>query len=246
MLSPTVSGIRYVIHNKNDCIQKTLLNGNQWNENIITIIKNYILEKKLSHFLNIGSHIGSVCLPISLYIKKVTAIEDYPDTYKHLCQNIQLNELSNVNTINVAVGNSEEDIYFLSTDKICPIENINRVINNTGGIHVLTEYDIKNNVRSAHLTDKKIKNKINKLDNLQVDHFDIMLVDIEGLEYEFLLGAKQSIQRCKPIIIVEIWNNNKRRSENMKQSQEEVITYIISLNYRLVKNICDDFIFEPL
>jgi hypothetical protein len=41
-----------------------------------------------------------------------------------------------------------------------------------------------------------------------------MLVDIEGLEYEFLLGAEQSIKRCKPIIIVEIWNNNKRKSEN--------------------------------
>ena len=32
----------------------------------------------------------------------------------------------------------------------------------------------------------------------------------------------------------------------MKQSQEEVIKYINSLNYRLIKNIEEDFIFEPL
>jgi hypothetical protein len=32
MISPIVSGIRYVIHNKHDCIQNTLLNGKQWNE----------------------------------------------------------------------------------------------------------------------------------------------------------------------------------------------------------------------
>jgi FkbM family methyltransferase len=246
MISPVVSGIRYVIHNKNDCIQNTLLNGKQWNENVINIIKKYILERKLSHFLNIGSHIGSVCLPISLHIKKVTAIEAYPATYNHLCENIRVNNLSNINTINIAVGNTEEDVYFMSTDKICPTEHINRVINNTGGMHVFTENDIKNNIRSANLTDKKVKNKVNKLDNLQIDPFDIMLVDIEGYEYEFLLGAEQSIKQYKPIIIVEIWNNIKRKHERMKHSQQEVIKYIISLNYKLIKQIDEDFIFEPL
>jgi FkbM family methyltransferase len=245
LFSPTISGIRYVIHNTEDCIQNILLNGNQWNEKIINIIKKYILEKKLCHFLNIGSHIGTVCLPISLYIKEVTAIEAYPDTYKHLCENIQINNLSNINTINIAVGNSEEDVYFMSTEKICPIENINRIINNTGGMHVFTENDIKNNIRSSNLTDKKIKNKVNKLDNLQIDDFDIMLVDIEGFEYDFLLGAEQKIKKYKPIIIIEIWNNSKRKQENMIQTQEEVINYIKSLNYILIQNIGDDFIFEP-
>jgi hypothetical protein len=111
---------------------------------------------------------------------------------------------------------------------------------------VFTENDIKNNIRSANLTDKKVKNKVNKLDNLQIDPFDIMLVDIEGYEYEFLLGAEQSIKQYKPIIIVEIWNNIKRKHERMKHSQQEVIKYIISLNYKLIKQIDEDFIFEPL
>jgi hypothetical protein len=73
-----------------------------------------------------------------------------------------------------------------------------------------------------------------------------MLVDIEGLEYEFLLGAEQSIKKNKPIIIIEIWNNNKRKLENITQTQEEVINYIKSLKYTLIKTIDDDFIFEPL
>jgi FkbM family methyltransferase len=243
-ISPIISGIKYLIYNENDCIQNILLNGHQWNEEIVNIIKSYILDKKLSHFLNIGAHIGSVCLPISLYINKVTAIEAYPNTYKHLCLNILLNNISNINTFNIAVGNSEEDIYFISEEKICPVENINRIINNSGGMHVFTENDIKNNIRSANLTDKKIKNKVNKLDNLEIDNFDIMLVDIEGFEYEFLLGAEEKIKKNKPIIIIEIWNNNKRKNENMIETQEEIINYIKSLNYILIKNIGDDFIFE--
>jgi FkbM family methyltransferase len=245
LISPYISGIKYKIYNKDDHIQKILLNGSQWNSEIVNILKSYIYNKKLYHFLNIGSHIGSVCLPVSLCIDKVTAIEAYPDTYNHLCENIKLNNLLNINTINIAVGNSEEDIYFMSNEKICPVEKINRVINNSGGMHVFTQNDIDNNIRSANLTDKKIKNKVNKLDNLDIDIFDILLVDIEGFEYEFLLGAKNKIKKYKPIIIIEIWNNDKRKNEKMIQSQEEIINYIKSLNYTLTKKIGDDFIFEP-
>ena len=248
VISPSISGIKYVIHNENDVIQHQLLHGIQWNDVMVTLIKKYISERNLCHLLNVGSHIGSVCLPISLHIDKVTAIEAYPTTYKHLCENIELNQLTNVSAINVAVGNSEEDVYFMSIDKICPVEHINRVKNNSGGMHVFTEKDIVNNTRSAVLTDKKISNKINKLDNLhtQVDSFDIMLVDIEGFEYDFLLGAEHTIKRNRPIIIIEIWDNHKRKMENMAQSQEEVVDYIRSLGYNVVGNNGDDFIFEPL
>lgn len=244
-ISPVISGIKYIIHNKNDCIQNKLLNGTQWSDDIVDIIKHYISKNLLTHFLNIGSHIGSVCLPISLCINNVTAIEAHPRTYTHLCKNIVLNNITNIKTINIAVGNSEEDVYFMSDEKICPVENINRVKNNSGGMHVFTENDIKNNIRSAFLADRKIKHKVNKLDNLKIDHFDIMLVDIEGFEYEFLLGARTEITKNMPIIIIEIWNNSKRKHENMIETQEDVINYIKSLNYILVKQIGDDFIFEP-
>jgi FkbM family methyltransferase len=245
VVSPLISGVKYIIHNKDDVIQSTLLHGNQWNEPVVKLIKFYVQNKKLSHLLNVGSHIGSVCLPISLHIHKVTAIEAYPDTFLHLNENIALNNIKNVETLNIAVGNSEEDVYFMSKEKICPVEHINRVSNNTGGMHVFTENDIAYNIRSSNLTDKKIKNKMKKLDNLELSKFDIMLVDIEGCEYDFLLGAEQQIKKNKPIIIIEIWDNNKRKNENMKETQEQVIQYIKSLQYTLKHQHGDDFIFEP-
>jgi FkbM family methyltransferase len=245
-ISPKINGINYIIYNKNDVIESTLLNGIQWNGEIIAIIKLYISQKSLKHFLNVGSHIGSVSLPISLHIDKVTAVEAYPPTYTHLCANISINNLTNINSFDIALGNSEEEIYFMSKEKICPIEHINRIVNNTGGMHVFTQNDINNNTRSSFLTDKKYKNKMNKLDNLNIDNFDIMLVDIEGFEYDFLLGASNKIIKNKPIIIIEIWNDYKRQRENMSTTQEEVINYIISLNYKLIMNLSDDFIFEPI
>lgn len=245
-ISPIINGIKYLIKNKNDSIGNYLLGGKQWNNEIFNIIKHYFFDRKLGHFLNVGSHIGSLCLPLSLHIDKVTAIEAYPPTYNHLCENITLNNISNVITHNVAVGNSEDIVYFMSEDKICPIENINRVSNNSGGMHVFTENDIDQNIRSAILTDKKIQATMNKFDNLEIDNFDIMLVDIEGCEYDFLLGAKEKLLKNRPIIIIEIWDNNKRVLENMKTTREDVIELILSLNFKLITNVGEDFIFEPL
>lgn len=245
-LSPLINGIRYNITNKDDYIQSVLLRGKQWNSDIIDIIKQYISSKKLSHFLNIGCHIGTVSLPISLYINKVTSVEAYPETYKYLQENIALNNITNVSTYNLALGNSSDTIYFMGMDNICELENINRVKNNTGGMHIFTKKDIDEKRRSSNTSDKKITNKIDKLDNLNIDNFDIMLVDIEGSEYNFLLGATEKIKKNKPIIIIEIWDNNKMKRENMDMTQEKTINYIISLNYKLVKQFNDDFIFEPL
>lgn len=246
MLSPLINGVRYNIINKDDSIQSYLLKGNQWNNDIVDIIKQYISLKKLSHFLNIGCHIGTVSLPISLHINKVTAIEAYPETFTDLQKNITLNNITNVNTYNLALGNSSETIYFMGKNKICEIENINRIKNNTGGMHIFTKKDIDENRRSSNTCDQKITNKMEKLDNLNIDNFDIMLVDIEGSEYNFLLGSTEKIKKNKPIIIIEIWNNYKMKKENMNMTREKTINYILSLNYKLVKQLGNDFIFEPL
>ena len=85
--SPLINNIKYYITNKNDEIEKELYKGNQWNNEIYNIIIDNINKKNLQHFLNIGSHIGTIALPISLHINKVTCIEAYPPTYKKLCNN---------------------------------------------------------------------------------------------------------------------------------------------------------------
>ena len=244
VVSPKVSGINYVIFNNKDIIQKTLLEGRQWNSDVVNLVRAYILTNNLKHFVNIGSHIGSISLPISLCIDKVTAIEAYPPTYNHLCQNIKVNRLSNVFAYNVAVGNSNEDVYFMSDKKVCPVEGVCRVLNNTGGMHAFTQNDIDNNIRSGNLSDMEIKNKVVRFDEMPIDNFDIMLVDIEGFEYDFLLGAKEKLIKNKPILVIEIWDNAKRRRENMRQSQEDVINFIKSLGYELRQNIGVDYIFS--
>ena len=246
MYSPIINGVKYKIYNPNDVIQSVLLSGAQWNTEIVDIIKSYISQRNLQHFLNVGTHIGSVSLPVSRLINKVSSIEAYPPSYAHLCENISSNDITNITTYNIAVGNDDTTVYFLGEDMICPVEHCNRVKNNTGGMHVLTESDIAAGVRSAVLTDRKVVGQMTTLNKMDIDNFDIMLVDIEGCEYDFLLGAKEKILKNKPIIIIEIWDNDKRARENMKITAEETRDFILSLGYKLVNQIGDDYIFESL
>ena len=245
-ISPSVCGIKYIIKNNQEYMQDKVVNGKQPNDTLIDIIKTYISGRTLTHFVNIGAHIGTLCLPVSLHIEKVTAIEAYQPTYLHLLENIQLNNIINVSVHNVAIGNTEGPIYFMSETMICPVERVNRYINNTGGMHVYTEEDIQKNIRSSALANKTATGIMTKLDTLEIGAFDILAVDIEGGEYEFLLGATETLKKYKPIIIIEIWDNRKRQKENMPTTRENIIDYVVSLKYKLIQNLGDDFIFEPL
>ena len=233
-----INEIKYVIKNENDLIQKFLLNNRQWNNNILHIIGQLIKRFNLKHFLNIGCHIGTVALPLSKYIEKVTAIEAYPVTFKHLEEHIKINNIKNIQVFNLAIGDENKKIYFLDDKNI-------RVKNNTGGMHVITEEDIVNKRLSSDIHSKKYSNEMKKLDDLNISDFDILLADVEGKEYELLKGGKNKITKYKPIIIVEIWNNNKRNLERMQTTNDEIINYIINLGYKLVKQLGDNYIFLP-
>ena len=233
-----VNNIKYLIKNKNDIIQSTLLRGNQWNNDIVLLIGYWIKKFNLKHFVNVGSHIGTVALPLSRYIKKVTAIEPFPPTYKHFLEHIKLNDIKNIDSFNIAVGDKENKVYFLDS-------NHKRIKNNSGGIHAVTEEDIEKNRLSSILHNKKYHNTMKRIDDLLVEKFDIMLIDVEGREYETIKGATKKISKNKPIIIMEIWENPKRKLENMSTTKEEVITYVNNLDYKLVKQLNDNCIFFP-
>ncbi len=233
-----INEIKYIIKNENDLIQKSLNNNIQWNNNLLFIIGQLIKKFNLKHFLNIGCHIGTVSLPLSKYIEKVTAIEAYPLTFEHLEEHIKINNIKNIQTFNLAIGDENKKIYFLDDENV-------RIKNNTGGMHVITDSDILNKRLSSSIHSKKYSNQMRKLDDLNITNFDILLADVEGKEYELLKGGKNKIIKYKPIIIVEIWNNNKRNLESMPTSSDEIINYVINLGYKLLKQLGDNYIFLP-
>ena len=233
-----VNNVKYLIKNNKDIIENTLLKGNQWNNDVLLLLGLLIKKYKLKHLVNVGSHIGTVALPISKYIEKVTAFEPFPPTFRHFMEHVKLNKIKNIESYNLALGDRETKVYFLDL-------NHERFKNNSGGMPAITDDDIKKNRLSSSFHSKKYHNTMKKFDNLSVEKFDIMLIDAEGREYEIIKGGAKKISQNKPIIIVEIWDDKKRKFENMTTKKEDVISYMEYLGYKLSKKISDDYIFFP-
>lgn len=231
-----IEGISYEIRNKEDVIQKTLLNGKQWSPTILKLLKSRMKQK--GHFVNVGAHIGTITLPMSTISSRVTAFEPFPKTFDHLKKNLYINNLSNVHIHNIALGDKHENVFFMD-------DNNDRLKNNNGGMHVFTSNDLITGERSASIA--KLENLgifSVPLDSIKLDKIDLMLVDIEGMEDKFLIGAEQTLKKDLPDLLIEIWNDDKRKYENMKTTQQQIIQNILSLGYNKVEKIDDsDFLF---
>jgi FkbM family methyltransferase len=134
--------------------------------------------KKNDIIVDIGANIGTITLQSSIKIGsrgKVYSIEPNPKIFNFLLKNIQLNKLSNIETFNVALGDSEGEINFSD---------------NTS--------DVVNLVLS---TNEGIKTKITTLDKLipQDTTIDLLKIDVIGYEKFVLIGSKNILKNTKCI-----------------------------------------------
>ncbi|MCM1103039.1 MAG: FkbM family methyltransferase [Clostridium sp.] len=128
---------------------------------------------------NIGNHTCFFCVECDA--KKVYAFEPVLHAYQILKKNVELNHLENrVLCRNIALGAH-------------------------AGQASITHWDAKNSggIRVEALTDGELC--MDALDNLNIEEkIDFIKIDVEGYEYEVLLGGEQTICKNKPVIFVEI------------------------------------------
>lgn len=84
------------------------------------------------------------------------------------------------------------------------------------------------------------------LDSFEFDNIALMKIDIESTEDEFLEGAKETIARSRPILIIEIrggcgWMPNAE----MKQKIQHTIQTLESMDYAVSKILIDDYLALP-
>jgi FkbM family methyltransferase len=79
------------------------------------------------------------------------------------------------------------------------------------------------------------------LDSYCLDHCDLLYLDIEGYELKALRGAVQTIERCRPVIGVEVNGS----CEYYGDSCDAVRRLIIGMNYCAVLQRNSDEVFVP-
>jgi FkbM family methyltransferase len=125
----------------------------------------------------------------------IYSIEPQRLIFQMLCGNLAINNLENVITLNMALGEFDGFIEIPEPDYTKD--------DNFGSYSLVSDF--------ANLTGRKFKVEMLKLDSLidryEIDKIDLIKIDCEGMDYNVLLGAQNSIKKYKPYIIIEYCND---------------------------------------
>jgi FkbM family methyltransferase len=139
--------------------------------------------KEQDFFMDIGANVGVYSLLASGHNKcNSISIEPIPQTFQHLKNNIEINELNSmVNCINIGLSKQQEELYFTNDG-----DTVNHVVDKKGS-----------NTTTV---------KVDTLDNIfpqEVSSDSLLKIDVEGFEYNVLKGATNVLNNnnVKAIII---------------------------------------------
>lgn len=150
------------------------------------------LLKKIPNpiILDVGANIGNHSLAFSLIANKVYAFEPTSIIFNMLENNITLNNITNVITINVGLSDicTQKDIHIYT-------------LNNIGASSL--EIDSNDSINET----VKLITGDSFIEQQAIKKLDFIKMDIEGHELFAIKGLQKTIETFRPIVIME-WGNN--------------------------------------
>ena len=210
-----------------DCIRR----GYRWEEHNHTIIDQYVNSDSVC--VDVGSHIGSISVKLAKCCKMLYCFEPLKESFELLTQNLSINDCNNIKLYNLGLSNKNtlSKIDFIS-------------VNNPGGSGLLYNSQ-KINSDVVELDDEYMI-ELMTLDSLKLDKLDYLKIDVEGYEKNVIDGGYQTIQRCKPYIVMEIYedmnNFNKMSIDQINDRYKD----IINLGYTVECIWGNDYLFKPI
>jgi len=142
---------------------------------------------KTSAILVVGSHIGTIVVPLAKRCQSVTAIEANPRTFRLLNLNLLINDCNNVQALNVAANDKHERLQFL----------LSRT--NSGGskrMPMVRDYMYFSDAPEVIDVDSVPLDEL--LFNMQ---FDLIVMDIEGSEFFALRGMPRLLASARTLAL---------------------------------------------
>jgi FkbM family methyltransferase len=205
---------QFFIDTDQDLIKQILAYGYPWEQGIDELIDRFIVSG--STVIDIGAHIGTHVLAMSKacgHDGKVYAFEPSKKLFREMCYNLAQNKILNAYPIRAGIGNKKGYI-----DIVTPVAT-----NEGGSFAVNCDY-------------KKDAAILIPLDDLELKDVCLIKIDVENMEKDVLDGAKKTILKYKPVLIVEIQGNDERPSllnENSQEMRLASIQAIKDLGYEL-------------
>lgn len=98
------------------------------------------------------------------------------------------------------------------------------------------KYGIQRSGFGSHFLTPGTEIDLIRLDDLNLTGVDLIQLDIEGHESQALEGAEETVDRCRPIIQVEILHPERQHS---------VLGFFETHRYKLIHTFPRDYVFAP-
>ena len=184
-----------------------------WEPHIIKFSEQYIKDFKCNNIVDIGAHIGYHSLNFSTLTKgNVYSFEPQPQNFTLLKKNILINQKENIYPY--MVGLSDQNNF----SKI-PIVSKTKKLGNMGDFTL-------NNLNTNFYT----KVPTRTLDSFQFGDVSLIKIDVQGWEKKVLLGAKETILKFKPTLIIEFERHQLVKTNTTVKDLVEVLE---QFNYKI-------------
>ena len=187
----------------------------------------YVTE--FDEVIDVGAHVGISVLHWASIFKTVHAYEPMKDHYNCLVDNTS--HLNNTNLHNFALSN-EEKLF----------KGAYRSKKNSGSFQLLDD----NYTQPSKKAPREIFEIVShKLDNFTFKNVNLIKIDVEGWEFDVLKGSVNTINKHRPVLLVEFTGGQGKKSLH-RYDVNEYIEFINSIRYKAVATSGDDTIYIPI
>ena len=160
-------------------------------KHILYFLRDFCTTKKGADcvFVDIGANTGLYSLFMSKHARLVHSFEPYPPVLARFCESVRLNGITNVFIHSVGLGDKTQTLPFYEP----PSDNL-------GIGSFLEDWDSRLETRFS----LRIVRGDDYFDDLEIPDIDLIKMDIEGFEQFALRGLRQTLDRHRPVVVVEV------------------------------------------
>ena len=173
----------------------------------------YMEERRpIEYIADVGAHVGLWSRPMMhrANTKYIWAFE--PNSSVRECYVLNMGGFENYSIYPVALGHK----------------------NMKGFLNIETDNSGNTNVHPTRSGNTEIRT----LDSFNFEHLDYIKVDVEGFEYNFLQGAVDTLNRCRPFVHLEM------KSKNMRNSKDDFYRFMKNIGYSQVMKIGAEVLYD--
>lgn len=183
--------------NVSDYISRMVFFCGAYEKYMLGFFKDYTssLKKESLVFFDIGANVGNHALFMSQHAGSVHAFEPYSLVREQMEKNVRLNNLDNVHIHPVGLGNTNESVPFYAP----PDSNL--------GAGSFTEGHYEGN---SYVADLEVVVGDEEVKRLGLESVDVMKVDVEGYERFVLDGLKDTLEKFRPLVVLELSDTTRK------------------------------------